>query len=92
MIDYDEILHNFAQIGGITVEELKSKSRKQKATICRSCYYLWLFKNTRLPISEIGRHVNRTHATIMSGIKYVGWLFETNDVLIEPYKEILNKK
>lgn len=55
----------------VTINELQSKSRKRLVTFPRQvCMYL-ARKHTELPLSDIGRALNRDHSTVVHAVRTI---------------------
>lgn len=66
----DRVIKYVAREADITVNRLKSKSRKREAVMARQCVYMTLKKNTALTLEGIGELVGgRDHATVLHGLK-----------------------
>lgn len=63
------ILHQVSKMTGISIEELKSKSRKREVVDARFVYYRRAKEKTRHSLIEIGKLVHRDHTTVLHGIK-----------------------
>ena len=88
-MEQEELISQFADIAGVTIDEFKGKSRKVPISIARQCYMKFLVKNTRMSLVAIGKTINRDHATVINGIKHINGLIETNDELVKPYRALL---
>ncbi|MDR0823909.1 MAG: hypothetical protein LBN74_02370 [Prevotella sp.] len=73
----------------ITKEDITGKSRKEEVAIAREIY--WYCLNTQgFGYRRISRLDGRCKQTILSGIRTVKNLIETNHSLIKPYKNIID--
>jgi chromosomal replication initiation ATPase DnaA len=73
---------------GITKQDILGKSRKEEIAIARETYWYWLNKNG-LGCRKISQIDGRRKETILSGIRTIKNLIETDHPLINPYKKIL---
>ena len=73
------MIHKFAEITGVTVEELKSRKRTPKIADARAMYYKLRREKSKWGLQKIADDTNRTHATVMQGIKSINGLIEMND-------------
>lgn len=81
-------IEEYSEKTKIPVEDLKGKSRKQNIAIARELY--WLYLNTNgYGYRKISQLDGRTPETILSGIRTIRNLIETNHPLIEPYKDLI---
>lgn len=63
------ILHRVSKMTGISIEELKSKSRKREVVDARFVYFRRAKEKTKHSLAEIGKIVHRDHTTVQHGIK-----------------------
>ncbi|MDR1120060.1 MAG: hypothetical protein LBM08_04005, partial [Dysgonamonadaceae bacterium] len=68
----------FAKRIGVPAQQLLGRGRTSELTVVRALYWYILLLNG-FGYSEIGRMGNRTHSTIISGIKRVKALLEVGD-------------
>lgn len=75
MVRLEEIERVVAEMFGIEPNALRSKSRAREYS-CPRMLAMWLArKHTRSALSEIGRHFNRNHSTVISAQRRVDeWL------------------
>ena len=66
--DIEGIIRSVCQAFGLSVEQLSSKSHKQEYVVARNAVFYLARKHTELTLKEIGRRLNRTHATVIKGI------------------------
>lgn len=65
-----EIIINAAAAAfGVTVEEMKSKTRRREVAYARYTAMRLIRENTKLLLSEIGELFGRDHATALHGIR-----------------------
>lgn len=64
----------------VSIEDLQS-SKRLKTEICDLRHILWLILNTEAYISlvEIAAYFERHHTTIISGIRYIGNIIDTEE-------------
>ncbi|MFV0587084.1 hypothetical protein [Bacteroides reticulotermitis] len=80
-------LADFSRITGILEADLKGRSRTEKVAVAREMY--WIYLNYRgMGYRRISQWDGRKPETILSGIRTVRNLIETNHPLVEPYKEV----
>jgi len=81
-------LAEFSQRVGVPEDDIKGRSRKENIAIARELY--WLYLNTNgYGYRKISQLDGRKPETILSGIRTVRNLIETNHPLVEPYKELI---
>lgn len=66
--DIEGIIRSVCQAFGLSAEQLLSKSHKQEYVTARNAVFYLARKHTELTLKEIGRRLNRTHATVIKGI------------------------
>lgn len=73
----------------ITVDKLKGKSRKVEYTIPRFVYWFYLNKADpdKWRVSKIAAAFERERKAIRNGIKQINNFIDTNDLIIQPYRE-----
>ncbi|NDW19287.1 hypothetical protein D0T53_10220 [Dysgonomonas sp. 216] len=81
-------LAEFSQKVGIPEDEIKGRSRKESIAIARELYWLYLYKNGK-GYRKISQLDGRKPETILSGIRTIRNLIETNHPLVEQYKELI---
>ena len=69
---------------GISVENLKSKSRNTEIVVPRQVYWFYL-KSQKYNFCEIGRLFGKSHGTIIFGVKRIQNLIDIKDLYIEKY-------
>lgn len=68
-------------------EEFFSKSHTRKSAYARAAAVTILRKHTPKTVKEIGRLMNRTHATVISGSKAIGHIISREiDFIEEKFK------
>lgn len=73
------MIHKFAEITGVTVEELKSRKRTAKVAGARLMYYKLRREKTNWGLKRIGEEVNRDRSTVYAGIVRATRLIEVED-------------
>ena len=73
------MIHKFAEITGVTVEELKSRKRTPKIADARAMYYKLRREKSKWGLKRIGEDVNRKHSTVYVGIERMTGLIEVED-------------
>lgn len=69
--DIYHILGEVSELSGITIEDLKSRSRKREVVITRQYYFKRSKEKTKSSLAAIGALVGKDHATVLHGIKAV---------------------
>lgn len=77
----DSFLLQVSKETGISIQALKSKSRKREIAEARMFFTKLAFENTAFSLEYVGKIVNRDHATVLHARK-------TIDNLKEEYPEI----
>lgn len=72
-------------------KELAVKSKRQDLVFARSVYFAVSKKCTKHYLSEIGKLVNRDHATVINGLKIFDNELSKNDLYIIPYNKLIYK-
>lgn len=73
------MIHKFAEITGITVEELKSRKRTPEVADARAMYYMLRREKSNWGLKRIGEDVNRKHSTVHVGIERMRGLIDVED-------------
>lgn len=75
---------------GVTIEELKGRSRKLRIVFARQIlsYLLYTSPNSNLSLASVGKMLNRDHTSIVHSVKVVADRVSIDD---EPTKDILRK-
>lgn len=74
------ILHQVSKMTGISIEELKSKSRKREVVDARFVYYRHARATTRESLARIGKLVKRDHSGVVHGIREAHQVKEVKDL------------
>lgn len=82
-------LEEYAGRINISVWDLAGESRKHKFSTPRQVYWYYLFEN-KIPLVAISNEFNRSHTTIIHGIRTVKGLMEVKDRTINPYLKALD--
>lgn len=70
-----KIFRDVAKLYGVTITELKSRSRLRKYADARAVICYILCSQCKLSYSEVASMLNRTHATVIYFVKNAeGWL------------------
>ena len=81
-----EIVEKYAKI------DISSKTRIQKFVYTRAMYFYLCREYTILSLKEIGRSVNKDHATVIHGVKlFNDWISEHEKGFIKMYEKIENE-
>lgn len=67
-LDLDGIIRSVSQACGVSADQMLSRSHKQQYVMARNAVFYLARKHTELTLKEIGRRMNRTHATVIKGI------------------------
>ena len=73
------MIHKFAEITGVTVEDLKSRKRTPRVADARAMYYKLRREKSKWGLKRIGEDVNRKHSTVYVGIERMTGLIEVED-------------
>ena len=73
------MIHKFAEITGVTVEELKSRKRTPKIADARAIYYKLRREKSKWVLRRIGEGVNRKPSAVYTGIERITGLIEVGD-------------
>ena len=85
---FTELFTVYAKEVGITPHELKGPCRKFPIKTAREAFWHHLtLQGWSYP--AIGRFFNRTHPTIISGVRTVRNMIDTNDPVVQPYKNVI---
>lgn len=72
-------LQKISEITGVSELDIIGKSRKSEIVEARQMLYCFLFYEEGMKLSEIGRKLNRTSATIIHGIGKMKGLCQIGD-------------
>jgi len=73
----------------IIPETLKTKIKESNLCIIRHCFtYLAIVKEGH-SMKEVANYLNREHSTILSSIRFVQNMLETNDISLKKYIEFI---
>lgn len=78
------ILSHTAQAFGVTVDDIKSPSRKREIALARHAYCLLAIEHSNNKLAAIGMLINREHPAVLHCKKAALNLIETNDPLFVP--------
>ena len=84
--EIEEIANHF----GITVEDLKGKARYERFSKARHIAFKILSERNKISLSSIAKQFNRTHATVIFGIRSITNLIDTEKSMRFHYRTILN--
>lgn len=84
----NEILIAYSEYTGISVEEILGPSRKQNLMIIRECIW-YTMRYQKYQLKEIAILFNRKHSSIHSGINTFKNLLDTNNLMLKPYRHLL---
>lgn len=87
----DTVVFNTCEQYNITVDQIKSKSRKGPIAIPRLLTMHILRKNTLLSLKEIGDVFSRDHTTVINAIKSTNNMLETDSDFKEEYQKLIIK-
>jgi chromosomal replication initiation ATPase DnaA len=74
----EEILAHAADVFGVTVEDIKSPTRKQPIIFARHAYFAAAVRHTNFPLVAIARPCGRHHTTVLNSKKAAENLTATN--------------
>ena len=80
-ITIESILDEVIRKENISLQSLKSKSRKREIVMARQLYSYLAKANTSLSLAKIGSYINKDHSTILYNIKVVKYVRELQDKL-----------
>jgi len=69
--DFRNILEFICKSYSLSVDELKSKSRKRQIVLARNTAFYLARKHTELSLKDIGDKLGRRHSTVLKGITKV---------------------
>ena len=69
-------------------KNLNIKSRKAELARAREIYYLLCRKFTNASLNYLAASLNRTHATVINGIKNTEWFMQHDNVYVSDYKNL----
>ena len=87
----DTVIANTCEQYNISMDEIKSKSRKGPIVIPRLLTMHILRSNTLLTLDEIGIAFNRDHTTVINAIKSTSNMLETDCNIKEEYQKLVMK-
>lgn len=87
----DTVIANTCEQYNITVDQIKSKTRKGPIVIPRLLTMHILKSNTLLTLKEIGIAFNRDHTTVISAIRSTNNMLETDCNIKEEYQKLVMK-
>ena len=82
------MINKFANIIGVSVDDLIGRSRKRSISEARQLYW-WMLFQTGMSCQEIAKVSNRDRTTIYPAIKKVDFLLRCEDrILVEMYNKV----
>ena len=87
----DTVIANTCEQFNISMDDIKSKSRKSVVAIPRLLTMHILRSNTLLTLDEIGIVFNRDHTTVINAIKSTSNMLETDCNIKEEYQKLVMK-
>ena len=87
----DTVIANTCEQFNISMDDIKSKSRKSDIVIPRLLTMHILRSNTLLTLDEIGIVFNRDHTTVISAIRSTNNMLETDCNIKEEYQKLVMK-
>lgn len=82
------VLKEVSNITGVSVDDMRSSSRKREVVEARQFYFKKAKDSTKASFSAIGKIVHRDHSTVIYGISVV----DTVEVVRERYEELFEGK
>lgn len=73
------MIHKYAELMGVTPEQIIEKNKKPEIAEIRFVYYKLRYDKHVRNYSKIAREVNRTPSTIMHGVKRINELLSIGD-------------
>lgn len=83
-----KIMNLIAFATGITIEQMKSKTRKREIKEARQLFHCFCKKYTTLSLAVIGSYTGNDHATVKHSVNVVNNLRETEKVYMSKYDRI----
>lgn len=80
------------QVTGVTLGELKSADIKREVVTPR-LYFYYIAREMGISFHEIGRALNKNHATVINGVRNMAGYIETNEVNaieVNKIKQLMN--
>ena len=82
-------LAEFSRMTGLSEEVLVGRDRSRQLSTARQIHWLHL-RHKKHSYDKIAKIYRRRRASIISGIKTIKNLIETEDVLIAPYRDFVD--
>lgn len=88
-MNIEKIIEELADCMGVSVEDIKGRSRKRELVIVRQIVIYCLKKITGASLKSVGEHLYRDHTTAIHAIKCVNNMYETrNDEFMGCFKKL----
>ena len=84
------ILSTVSQCCMVTLEQLRSKTRKRGIVEARQIYCKLAKKRTKYTLEQIGSAINKDHATVLHSVRTCNNLIETNINFKNKYNDCKN--
>ena len=68
-LKYNDIMCVVSENTGVPIEQIRSKCRKKQLCAARFMAYYFLYFQGGMTLMEIGKKLNRVHASVIHGIK-----------------------
>lgn len=68
-LKYNDIMSAVSETTGVSIEQICSRCRTKPLCVARFIAYYLLQLNGGMTLMEIGRRLDRTHASVLHGIK-----------------------
>lgn len=90
-VTIEKIFRTVSEALGVSVEEIKGRRRTREIAAARhACTYL-MKKLTDLSLIDIGRALDRDHATVINSIKKIEQEIEENEAFARQMKELMRE-
>ena len=90
-VTIDKIFHTVSNALGISVEEIKGRRRTREIAAARHAVTYLLKKLTDLSLIDIGRALDRDHATVINSLKKMEQEMEENEAFAGQMKELMRE-
>ncbi len=90
-VTIDKIFHTVSNALGVSVEEIKGRRRTREIAAARHAVTYLLKKLTDLSLIDIGRALDRDHATVINSLKKMEQEMEENPAFANQMKELMRE-
>ena len=86
----DQVIFTICEFYHITLDEIKSKSRKREHVLARQVAMVYLKEKTDYSLKRIGSlFENRDHSTVIHALKSIQDLLDTDKKFVEQHSKII---